>query len=312
MGLLERVVFFHQEIVIGKYPNSKTLVNEFEISPATAKRDINYLRDRLLAPLTFHPQKNGYYYSKEGFNLPFEQSPKIVFLIAMLNKLAGEIGLGKLPEVQQLEERLSTMLSPDYETLIDSLYCEWIEVEAVDHRIFATVTEAIARKKNIHLRYRSPTGKKSTRDVAPEQIINYQGRWYLRAYCNLRHQNRLFHMARIQTARLTRTSLPKTNHATDHLGQSFGIFSGRPRYRAKILFTSTAAELVRNQYWHRDQLITEVEDGVQLLLPVSDDREIIMKILQYGPMARVLSPPELVARVHKEITAMAQIYPAEP
>jgi predicted DNA-binding transcriptional regulator YafY len=71
------------------------VAREFEVSVATAKRDINYLRDRLLAPLFWDSRLNGYYYGEEGFSLPFENSPRIVFLLAMLNKLAEEAGLKK-------------------------------------------------------------------------------------------------------------------------------------------------------------------------------------------------------------------------
>ena len=90
--------------------------------------------------------------------------------------------------------------------------------------------------------------------------------------------------------------------------QSFGIFQGAPRYQAEILFTATAADLVAHQHWHKDQIITKVENGVVVRLPVSDDRELVMKILQYGAMARVLSPPELIQRVRTVIAAMAGIY----
>ena len=95
------------------------------------------------------------------------------------------------------------------------------------------------------------------------------------------------------------------------LGQSFGIFQGKPRYTAEILFTSTAAELVKNQRWHKDQETETVKKGVLLRLPVSDDRELVMKILQYGSMAQVLSPPELIKRLQTEIVAMAENYRSE-
>ena len=45
-----------------------------------------------------------------------------------------------------------------------------------------------------------------------------------------------------------------------------------------------------------------------LRLPVSDDRELVMKILQYGAMAKVLSPPKLIKRLQNEIIAMAENY----
>jgi predicted DNA-binding transcriptional regulator YafY len=302
------VFYFHREILKGNYPNSRTLADQFEMSIATSKRDINYLRDRLCAPLSFDPKKNGFCY-QEGFHLPFEESPRIIFLLAMLSKLADEAGLGELQEVKQLEQRLSAMISPDYGTVIDSLQCLWIEIESIDHRIFEIIIEAVVKKQMLALQYSSIGGKSSARTVAPLQIINYQGRWYCYAFCSLRRENRLFHIGRIQSAGLTGVNIPE-NVALDRsiIGQSFGIFQGKPRYTAEILFTSTAAELVKNQRWHKDQKIEPVENGVLLRLPVSDNRELVMKILQYGSMAKVLSPPELIKRLQTEIIAMADNY----
>lgn len=311
MSVLERVFYFHREILKGNYPNSRTLADHFEMSTATSKRDITYLRDRLCAPLTFDSKKNGFCY-REGFHLPFEESPRIIFLLAMLSKLADEAGLGDLQEVRQLEQRLSVMISPDYGTVIDSLHCLWIEIESIDHQIFEIIIEAVVKKQLLILQYRSIGGESSTRTAAPLQIINYQGRWYCYSFCYLRQENRLFHIGRIQSAELTNQIIPE-DISLDRtmLGLSFGIFQGKPRYTAEILFTSTAAELIKNQRWHKDQETKVVEKGVLLRLPVSDDRELVMKILQYGAMAQVLSPPELIKRLQTEIIAMAENYRSE-
>jgi predicted DNA-binding transcriptional regulator YafY len=308
MSVLERVFYFHQEILKGNYPNSRTLAEHFEMSIATSKRDINYLRDRLCAPLTFDARKNGFCY-RDDFHLPFEESPRIIFLLAMLGKLAKEAGLGELREVRQLEQRLSAMISPDYGAVIDSLHCLWIEIEAIDHRIFEIIVEAVAKKQQLSLHYSSIGGEATARIVAPLQLINYQGRWYVYAFCSLRRENRLFHIGRVHHAELTGRNIPAEvflDRTT--LGQSFGIFQGKPSYTAEILFTSTAAELVTHQRWHKDQETVPVKEGLLLRLPVSDDRELVMKILQYGAMARVLSPPQLVKRLRDEIVSMAENY----
>lgn len=311
MSVLERVFYFHREILKGNYPNSRTLADHFEMSTATSKRDITYLRDRLCAPLTFDSKKNGFYY-REGFHLPFEESPRIIFLLAMLSKLADEAGLGDLQEVRQLEQRLSIMISPDYGTVIDSLHCLWIEIESIDHQIFEIIIEAVVKKQQLILQYRSIGGESNTRTAAPLQIINYQGRWYCYSFCYLRQENRLFHVGRIQSAELTNQVIPEDiSLDRNMLGLSFGIFQGKPRYTAEILFTSTAAELIKNQRWHKDQETKVVEKGVLLRLPVSDDRELVMKILQYGAMAQVLSPPKLIKRLQTEIIAMAENYGSE-
>jgi predicted DNA-binding transcriptional regulator YafY len=125
----------------------------------------------------------------------------------------------------------------------------------------------------------------------------------------MRQENRLFHIGRVQSAELTNRDIPADISLDQKIiGLSFGIFQGTPRYTAEILFTSIAAELVKNQRWHKDQETELVEEGLLLRLPVSDDRELTMKILQYGAMARVLSPPELVKRLQTEIIAMADNY----
>ncbi len=309
MSLLERIFYFHQEVLKGRFPNSRTVSVQFEVSVATSKRDIVYLRDRLLAPLIFSHEKNGYFYQEKGFSLPFEDGPRVIFLLAMLSKLAGEAGLGELSEVKELENRLSSMISSDYGKLIDRISCEWIEVEFIDHQIFECITEGLVKGKYLDLLYRSLKGEDSTREVAPQRIINYQGRWYLLAYCELRRSTRLFHISRIRKTVVIEKNIPSDLSCDmKFLEQSFGIFKGRQICNAEILFTSTAAELVRHQHWHKDQRVEEIEGGVRLQLPVSDYREITMKILQYGAMARVIGPPELKKRVEAEILSMAEIY----
>ncbi|MGW8195155.1 MAG: helix-turn-helix transcriptional regulator [Desulforhopalus sp.] len=309
MSLLERIFYFHQEILKENYPNSTTITEQFEVSLATSRRDISYLRDRLLAPLAFDQKKNGFYYLEEGFQLPFSDSPRILFLLAILNKLAGEAGLGGIKEVNQLKKRLAKMISTDHQKITEALFCRWIEIETIDPQVFEVIIDAVVRQRVVRLHYKPIGSTPGERSVAPLQIINYQGRWYLYSYCMLRQANRLFHLGRVICATLTSTPIPAEitlNHC--EMEQSFGIFHGKPRYLAEIFFTSTAAELVANQHWHKDQEVLTVEDGILLRLPVNDVREIMMKILQYGAMARVISPPELRDRVHREIIAMATTY----
>ena len=45
MSQLERIYFFHQKLKNNRFPNARTLQDEFELSRATAHRNINYLLD---------------------------------------------------------------------------------------------------------------------------------------------------------------------------------------------------------------------------------------------------------------------------
>ena len=284
-------------------------MQEFELSRATAHRDISYMRDRLLAPLAFDASRKGFYYTEDDFALPFEDSPKLLFLMGLLNKMADEAGLGGLPEMQKLEKRLSELIAPGYDRLMDNVLCRWIEVESLAPSIFETIVEAVVRDCILEIHYCSVKGEKNTRCLEPQRLINYQGRWYLLAFCLLRQDHRLFHMARIETAEIGRKRTGDAPlAAVSFIDESFGIFPGKVRYLAKIEFIGTAAELVRRQYWHTNQKIEERDNGICLSLPVSDDREIIMKVLQYGSNARVLEPESLRQRVIEEIARMAGYY----
>ncbi|RUM44686.1 MAG: hypothetical protein DSY80_04125 [Desulfocapsa sp.] len=309
MSQLERIYAFHQKLKNNRFPNARTLVEEFELSRATAHRDINYLRDRLLAPLAFDSTRNGYYYTDDDFTLPFEDSPKLLFLMGLLNKMADEAGLGGLPEINKLEKRLSQLIAPGYERLMENVLCQWIEVEDLAPPIFEAVIEAVLQNRLLEVQYCSASGKKSARSLEPLQLINYQGRWYLLAYCYLRNAHRLFHMARMTKAGIgNKLGSPKHPAPESYLNEAFGIFTGKTQYRARILFSGTAAEMVRRQHWHAKQRIEKHVDGIILSLPVADDREIMMKILQYGSMARVLEPDSLRQRILDEAIQIRRLY----
>ncbi len=312
MSLLERIYFFHQELQNQQYPNATSLTEQFEVSLPTARRDIAYLRDRLLAPLDYDAKKNGFFYIEEGFALPFEKSPKIIFLLGMLNKMAEEAGLSQLPEIKKLEEKLSSFIIPTYGKLVDTIHCEWVEVESLNPEILEKIIEAIVTRHPLQINYRSAQGGHTKRTLEPHRLINYQGRWYLLALCQLRKAIRLFHIARIREAALTKASYsPSPREYDSYLQNSFGIFKGETTYWAEIFFSSTAAELVRYQHWHKDQSLKMVKGGILLRLPVSDDREILMKVLQYGSMAQIISPKSLKDRLCAEIQKMHTLYSKE-
>ena len=66
----ERFVWFHGQVKRLRYPNTRSLVSEFEVSERTAQRDIEFMRDRLLAPLAFDRLRNGYHYTDDAYEIP--------------------------------------------------------------------------------------------------------------------------------------------------------------------------------------------------------------------------------------------------
>jgi len=309
MSVLERIYFFHEQIRANRYPNTRVLIEEFEISEATAHRDIRYLRDRLLAPLAFDRGHNGFYYTKKDFLLPFENSPSMTLILGLVSALGRQSGLEELPELSAMQTRLQTILFPGQRNIDDLLHCEWVAREPVHRDIFSVVLTGLKHRQQLHITYRDNRGRTSNRKVEPLKLVNYQGRWYLLAWCGKRNDRRIFHLARISRARLLDVPVEEGRTVEpDWLQASFGIFKGPARKKARLRFSGMAAETVRYQIWHDEQRLQKKGDSLILELPISDERELTMQVLQFGSQVEVLAPESLRTRVRREIQAMQGVY----
>jgi predicted DNA-binding transcriptional regulator YafY len=63
---LQRMIRIHDAIQSGRYPNCVEMAVEMEVSHKTAKRDIEFMRDRVNLPIGFDPHRKGYFYTRPG------------------------------------------------------------------------------------------------------------------------------------------------------------------------------------------------------------------------------------------------------
>jgi predicted DNA-binding transcriptional regulator YafY len=62
-----------QALRAGRWPTDKSLAAELEADSRTIRRDLEYMRDQLKAPIAFSRARRGYYYSEDTYRLPFLQ-----------------------------------------------------------------------------------------------------------------------------------------------------------------------------------------------------------------------------------------------
>lgn len=62
--MIERLSKIHEMIKTGNFPNSNDFANETESSAATISRDIEYMRDRMNAPIKYDYVQKGFFYTK--------------------------------------------------------------------------------------------------------------------------------------------------------------------------------------------------------------------------------------------------------
>jgi predicted DNA-binding transcriptional regulator YafY len=93
------------------------------------------------------------------------------------------------------------------------------------------------------------------------------------------------------------------------LDGSFGIHVAGERRRVVVEISADKAPLVRARVWHPAQEIREVAGGrVQLAFPCASFAPVVSWILEWGPHAKAIEPPELVAEVVRELDAARAAY----
>jgi len=289
-------------------------LRELEVSRATFKRDIEYMRDRLNAPIEWDRGDGGYRYASgvagKQQSLPglwFNASE--AYALLMMQALLSEMQPGLLgPHIAPLKARLRAVIESgkhpagDVESRVKLLN---VAARPVTDKNFEVVAAALLGRQRLQILYYSRVrNESSTREVSPQLLIHHRGNWYLGAWCHQQEAMRSFAMDAIEQASvLSKTSKAMPKKALDgFVGQGYGIFSGSEVQWAKLRFTEERARWVSRELWHPLQRLTPKEDGRLVMeLPFTDLRELSMDILRQGRHVEVLGPPELRAQVAQEL-----------
>lgn len=289
----------------------QTFLDKLEISLATFKRDLEYLRDRFRVPIVWDPEAGGYRIDRsdpraEAATLPrpWFNASEIHALLTMQHLLEN-IQPGLLgPHLKPLGERIEMLLEgsehPSREVRkrirVLNMYARPVVPEH-----FEAISSAVLSGKRLRITHYSRVRDEETeREVSPQRLVHYRDNWYLDAWCHLREEVRSFGVEAIRKVE----PLDKPRRAVaekqldEVLGAGYGIFSGRTTQTARLRFTPARARWVASESWHPKQVGVIEADGSYLLeIPYSDDRELIMDILRHGPEVVVLGPAELKRRV---------------
>jgi predicted DNA-binding transcriptional regulator YafY len=292
-----------------------------EVSRATLKRDLDYMRDRFNAPIEYDRAARGYRFgvrrSGPRYELPgLWFSADEAHALLTMRKLLVELDPGLLgPHIEPLLERLRAILGSGAHS--------WTEVERRIRILqpgrrgargaqFGVVATALLRRRRLRIRhYHRAEDRETEREVSPQRLVHYRDNWYLDAWCHLRNGLRSFAVDAIREAVLLdgRAKEVARNALDDYLTSGYGIFAGRPVGWAQLRFAPRAARWAAAQTWHPQQRVRAEADGSWILeLPYADDRELLMDILRYGADVEVLGPPALRRRVAETLAQAAARY----
>ncbi|MCB6182373.1 YafY family transcriptional regulator [Leeia sp. TBRC 13508] len=301
--------------------NQSRFLEELEVSSATFRRDIEYMRSRFNAPIEWSAEKKGYHFVNQGigprFALPglWLSESEIYALLCMQNLLKG-LGTGSLAShIQPISKRLTSILNKGTQAA-DELEKRIRFIQPakrlVQNKCFEQIaTATISRKKLSILYYTKSTDQTKMRVISPQVLTYYRDNWYADSFCHEANGFRRFAVDSIREVKVldeaSQAFTPEETIAA--IGSGYGVFAGEAKQMAKLKFSKTRARWVAMEQWHAEQTSHTLADGSYVLeFPYADHRELLMDILKYGADVEVLAPTSLKAAVMDEIQQMAKLY----
>ncbi|MFN7753653.1 MAG: helix-turn-helix transcriptional regulator [Pseudomonadota bacterium] len=298
------------------------LIAAVERSRATVNRDLLYLRDRLNARIEWDRDEGVYrLLANDGVGPRFElpglwvNEHELLALLTM-QRLVAELQPGLLGSqtgpLAQLLDRLLARSGHSTQEVIHRVRVLTMGARRADSEHFQTVSAGLLDRRQLQIGYVARgSGERTQRRVSPQRLVHYRDNWYLDAWCHLREGLRSFALDAMDAVQRTdvRAKDVAERELDRVLGSGYGIFSGEATRIARLRFSPQRARWVAQETWHPQQRGVREADGSWLLeVPYSNDPELVMDILRYGPDVEVLEPADLRQTVAARLREASRLY----
>ena len=299
----------------------EVLLGELGVSRATLKRDLQYLRDRLDAPIVYDRFDNGYRFdAAQRHELPgmWFSEPEIHALLTMHQLMHGLDDAGVLARhLQPMMDKLQGLLGADEveaRELMRRVKVIGTARRRAPSRFFELLGSALMQRQRVALVYFKRSDRStSERDVSPQRLVHYRSTWYLDAWCHASDGLRRFALDAVQDARVldARARNVAVKDLEAALDAGYGIFgTGDDAARwATLVFDADAAQWVTGEEWHPRQKGRWRDDGrFELQVPYNDPTELVMDVLRHGDRVQVAGDAVLARAVRQRLAAALARY----
>ena len=319
MDRTERFYSIRRRLIEKGALTRREIEEDLEISHATFKRDIEYLRDRLNVPIVWSRERQAYVLDSgaELAELPGVWfSPAEVYALLEIDHLLDTLSSGLLArQLAPLRTRLRALLESGdhgHREIRRRIRILTLGTRRVNREVFEALSLALLGRKQVFIRHlKRGDGGITERMVSPQRLVHYRYNWYLDAWCHVRKDLRTFAVDAVRQARVDEAPAREVpDEELDRvLGSGYGIFAGAETETARLRFTPDSARWVADEVWHSKQVGRIEADGSYVLeLPYSREPELVMDLLRHGAGVEVLSPRSLRERVASELAAAARQY----
>jgi predicted DNA-binding transcriptional regulator YafY len=181
--IYERFLWLHGRVKARKYPNARNLCEHFGITHKTAQRDIEFIRDRMGAPLVYVHERRGYTYDDDSYELPglwLNEEELISLLVSyrVASLIPDHALKGSMKTfLNHVLSLRGTTGKVSMDDLNEKVSVKNIEYSSTSGKTFHLVLDHLLRNKPMQIEYYSPhNDENTTRDILPLHLLHLSRR----------------------------------------------------------------------------------------------------------------------------------------
>jgi len=227
------------------------LAQRLEVDPRSVRRYITMLQD-IGIPIEATRGRYGAYRLRPGFKLPplmFTEEEAIAVMLGLLTLQTNGLAFAT-PSVEGASAKLTRVLPTRLREKVQVLQQvvalgperRYVSITTSGERILQ-ISEAVYKRQQVWLSYRSKRGEQTERLVDPYGIAYWAGCWYMIGYCHLRKSMRAYRLDRMIRAEMQQNQFEGPAHfdSVDYLVHSFG--TSIPTWEIEILLEGNLSEI---------------------------------------------------------------------
>lgn len=283
------------------------IAERYELSKRTVTRYLGVLADSGV-PIVSKPGKGGGVMLADDFVIDktFFTEAEFKRLDEVLNNASSHYD-DKL--IKKITDKLSAVKSAKTDDgfvirredlLLDGGY----SVPAAIKSQIAVLSRAIAEQRSVDLKYTDAHRFSTYRTVDPYTIVFKDASWYLYGYCRLRHDFRLFKIARVRDLRMTSKKFARlASNAYEKIEEEFydEIFID-----LEIEFSPSALSSVAE--WLGEECISDRGTFFRAVTSLPSNNRLLEKLLSFGSSIKVIKPAALAAELKAEAERVIRSY----
>jgi len=301
----------------------KLQTKKHPVSVRSVSRDLEHLRER--GYQIKHSKSRGYHLEtpKEWLHAVLDRHeevlPSIILMRALLQSVNQfEPGSGAdvlIKQIHQLLEKQGLKLD-NLENYVSSTAMPMPERQVP---VFRALVKGLFEQRQVKVSYKGNKDRvPRERIIHPHHLLECEGRWYCIAYCCDSKTTRTFVPWRMFAAEMTEEAFvrpaalddPKT---WERQSEVFGVWSNdQEPVQVRLKMRGYAARLIEEAGYRpkamKARRPSAEPDSVIVTFNVHSFEDVIPWILKWGAYCQVLSPPELVDKVHDQLGAMLDLY----